>query len=126
MRAGLICIVLTALCGLASAAPPNIVLILADDMSYSDLGCYGSEIDTPVRDALAANGLRYTDFHNAARCCPTRASLLTGLYPHEAGVGHMVYRDRGPGYRGRTVGVLHIRLARWTNRRARPAITGPK
>ncbi len=80
---------------------PNIVLILADDMGYSDIGCYGGEIETPNLDRLAANGLRFTQFYNAARCCPTRASLLTGLYPHQADVGHMVYRDEGPGYHGR-------------------------
>lgn len=84
----------------AESAVPNVVLILADDMGYSDLGCYGGEIDTPTLDRLAAHGVRYTDFHNAARCCPSRASLLTGLYPHEAGVGRMVYRDLGPGYLG--------------------------
>ena len=84
------------------AAPrPNIIVILADDMGFSDIGCYGSEIPTPNLDALAANGLRFSQFHNTGRCCPTRASLLTGLYPHQAGVGHMV-EDRGsPGYRGR-------------------------
>lgn len=92
-------------CGTArseEAAPrPNIIVILADDMGYSDLGCYGSEIPTPNLDALAANGLRFSQFHNTGRCCPTRASLLTGLYPHQAGVGHMV-EDRGvPGYQGR-------------------------
>jgi len=80
---------------------PNIVLILADDMGYSDIGCYGGEIETPNLDRLAGGGLRFTQFYNAARCCPTRASLLTGLYPHQADVGHMVYRDEGPGYRGR-------------------------
>lgn len=80
---------------------PNIVLIMADDMGYSDIGCYGGEIRTPNIDRLAEGGVRFTSFYNAARCCPTRASLLTGLYPHQAGVGHMVYRDRGPGYRGR-------------------------
>src|SRR4051812_47528277 len=79
---------------------PNIVLIMADDMGFSDLGCYGSEIATPNLDRLAAQGLRFTQFYNAARCCPTRASLLTGLYPHQAGIGHMV-EDKGlPGYRG--------------------------
>ena len=85
----------------ADAPRPNIVLILADDMGYSDLGCYGSEIDTPHLDKLAAGGLRLTQFYNTGRCCPTRASLLTGLYPHAAGVGHMM-DDRGghPGYRG--------------------------
>ncbi|MEI6235902.1 MAG: sulfatase-like hydrolase/transferase, partial [Planctomycetota bacterium] len=71
------------------AAQPNIVIILADDLGYSDLGCYGGEIKTPNIDALAANGLRFTQFYNCARCCPSRASLLTGLYPHQAGVGLM-------------------------------------
>jgi arylsulfatase len=83
---------------------PNIVLIMADDMGYSDPGCFGGEINTPNLDRLAAGGLRYTDFHNAARCCPTRASLLTGLYPHQAGVGHMVYENLGTGYLGRLNG----------------------
>lgn len=70
--------------------PPNILLIMADDMGYSDLGCYGSEIATPNLNQLAQNGIRFRSFYNAARCCPTRASLLTGLYPHEAGMGAMV------------------------------------
>jgi arylsulfatase len=77
----------------ASAAKqnrPNIVLILADDLGYADLGCYGSEIATPNLDALAQQGLRFTHFYNAGRCCPSRASLLTGLYPHQAGVGCMI------------------------------------
>lgn len=81
---------------------PNIVLILADDLGWSDIGCYGGEIKTPNIDALASGGLRFTQFYNSARCCPTRASLLTGLYPHQAGVGGM-NNDRGvefPGYRG--------------------------
>ena len=81
---------------------PNIVLILVDDMGYSDIGCYGSEIRTPSLDGLAEGGVRFTQMYNCARCCPSRASLLTGLYPHQAGVGHMV-GDRGeefPGYRG--------------------------
>src|SRR3954471_6449883 len=68
---------------------PNIVVILADDMGYSDAGCFGGEIRTPNIDALARGGLRFTQFYNTARCCPTRASLLTGLYPHQADVGHM-------------------------------------
>jgi arylsulfatase A-like enzyme len=74
------------------AAPPrpNIVLIMADDLGFSDIGCYGGEIATPNLDALAKEGLRFTQFYNAARCCPTRAAILTGLYPHQAGVGHMV------------------------------------
>jgi arylsulfatase len=79
---------------------PNIILIMSDDMGFSDIGCYGSEIQTPTLDALAENGLRYTQFYTTARCCPTRASLLTGLYPHQAGVGHMM-NDRGtPAYQG--------------------------
>ena len=84
-----------------TAAPrPNIILILSDDMGYSDIGCYGGEINTPNLDRLAAGGLRFTQFYNTARCCPTRASLLTGLYPQQAGVGHMM-NDRGtPAYRG--------------------------
>src|ERR1051326_4103565 len=78
---------------------PNILIILADDMGYSDLGCYGSEIDTPNLDGLARDGLRFTQFYNTARCCPTRASLLTGLYPHQADVGHMTGDNTNvPGY----------------------------
>ena len=69
----------------ALPARPNIVVILVDDMGFSDLGGYGSEIPTPNLDALAANGLRFTQCYNTARCCPTRASLLTGLYSHQAG-----------------------------------------
>lgn len=87
----------------ADPAPPtrpNIVLIMADDMGFSDLGCYGSEIATPNLDKLAADGLRFTQFYNGARCCPTRAALLTGLYPHQAGIGHMVEDRKLPGYRG--------------------------
>src|ERR1700727_2318279 len=72
-----------------SGSRPNIIVILCDDMGFSDLGCYGSEIPTPNLDKLAATGLRFTQFYNTGRCCPSRASLLTGLYPHEAGVGHM-------------------------------------
>lgn len=84
----------------ASAAPskPNILLILADDLGFSDLGCYGSEIATPHLDRLAAGGLRFKQFYNAARCCPTRAALLTGLYPHQAGVGHMLGNWHPPSY----------------------------
>lgn len=79
---------------------PNIIVILSDDMGYSDLGCYGSEIQTPNLDRLAANGLRFAQFYNTARCCPTRASLLTGLYPHQAGVGHMTEDRQLEGYQG--------------------------
>lgn len=89
---------------LLSLAPPksrpNIIIIMADDMGYSDIGSFGSEIRTPHLDALAAGGLKMTSFYNASRCCPTRAALLTGLYPHQAGVGDMV-NDRGhPSYQG--------------------------
>jgi arylsulfatase A-like enzyme len=98
---------------------PNIVVIMADDMGYSDLGCYGGEIETPHLDALAAGGLRFTHFYNAARCCPTRAALLTGLYPHQAGIGHMVGNDGIPSYQGylndrcRTLGEV-LRAAGYT------------
>jgi arylsulfatase len=68
---------------------PNILVILTDDMGYSDIGCFGSEIKTPHIDRLAYNGLRFTHFYNTGRCSPTRASLLTGLYPHQAGMGHL-------------------------------------
>lgn len=79
---------------------PNIIVILADDMGYSDLGCMGSEISTPNLDQLAANGLLMTQFYNAGRCCPTRASLLTGLYQHQAGVGDMTENRGVPAYQG--------------------------
>lgn len=85
---------------------PNIILIIVDDMGYSDIGCYGGEIPTPNIDRLAKKGIRFTQFYNASRCCPTRASLLTGLYQHQTGIGHMT--SEGPfdfdygvdGYRG--------------------------
>jgi arylsulfatase len=81
-------------------ARPNILVIMADDMGFSDLGCYGGEIETPNLDRLAKSGVRFTQFYNAARCCPSRAALLTGLYSHQAGVGDMV-RDLGrPEYQG--------------------------
>lgn len=79
---------------------PNILLILNDDMGFSDLGCYGGEVRTPHLDGLAENGLRYTQFYNTARCCPSRASLLTGLYAHQADVGHMMNDDGIDGYLG--------------------------
>ena len=96
----------------AATTKPNILIILADDLGWSDLGCYGGEIRTPNLDALAAGGLRFTQFYTSTRCCPSRASLLTGLYPHQAGVGLMTSDraakfpgagDQGeefPGYRG--------------------------
>ncbi len=79
---------------------PNIVLIMVDDLGYSDLGCFGGEISTPNIDRLANGGLRLTQLYNSARCCPTRASLMTGLYPHQAGVGFMAADNGMPGYRG--------------------------
>ncbi|MHC4252175.1 MAG: sulfatase-like hydrolase/transferase, partial [Planctomycetota bacterium] len=113
-RIGLIAVATaTALsCGagaVAGAPRPNIVLIMVDDMGYSDLGCYGGEINTPNIDRLARNGVRFSRFYNGSRCCPTRASLLTGLHPHLTGIGHMTNRpgksvnDKGeefPNYRG--------------------------
>lgn len=84
------------------AARPNILLVLADDLGYSDLGCYGGEIRTPQLDALAEGGLRFSHFYTSSRCCPSRASLLTGLYPHQAGIGWFVGPGRGlAGYQGR-------------------------
>ena len=77
---------------------PNILLIMVDDMGFSDIGSYGGEIPTPNIDALALNGVRMTNFHNTARCCPSRASLVTGLYPQRAGAGHMLGSSPYPGY----------------------------
>jgi arylsulfatase A-like enzyme len=80
---------------------PNIVLILADDMGFSDIGCYGSEIRTPNINRLAERGIRFTQFYNGGRCCPTRAALLTGLYAHQTGLGGMIGKPTAaPGYRG--------------------------
>jgi len=79
---------------------PNVILIMVDDMGYSDIGCYGSEIRTPNVDRLASEGVRFTQMYNCARCCPSRASLLTGLYPHQAGIGHMVNDLGDPAYQG--------------------------
>src|SRR6185312_11916481 len=76
----------------AEARRPNIVILLADDVGFCDIGCYGSEIHTPNLDALSADGLRFTQFYNVSRCCPSRACLLTGLYPHQTGVGDMTDR----------------------------------
>lgn len=82
-------------------ARPNIILIMADDMGFSDIGSYGGEVQTPAIDGLAREGLRYTQFYNNARCCPTRASLMTGLYPHQTGMGWMTAADLGtPQYQG--------------------------
>ena len=93
-------LILTSLLGAAPNKRPNFIIILSDDMGYSDLGSYGGEIATPNLDQLARDGVRFTQFYNAARCCPSRASLLTGVYPHQTGIGHMV-DDRGfEAYRG--------------------------
>jgi arylsulfatase A-like enzyme len=78
---------LSAAVAIAADDRPNIVVILADDLGFSDIGCYGSEIPTPRLDALAANGVRFTQFYNSPRCSPTRAALLTGLYSQQAGMG---------------------------------------
>ena len=80
---------------------PNIVLILADDLGFSDIGCFGGEIHTPNLDYLAENGLRFSNFYNTSRCCPSRASLLTGLYNQQAGIGEMTADRNLPAYRGR-------------------------
>lgn len=87
----------------STGSKPNIVVVLVDDMGWSDIGCYGGEIPTPNIDRLAAGGLRFTQFYNTARCSPTRASLLTGLYPHQAGMGHLdnVVREGSAGTTGR-------------------------
>lgn len=85
----------------AGSERPNIVILFADDMGFSDIGCFGSEIETPNLDRLAANGLRYTQFYNTGRCCPSRASILTGLYSHQADIGHMAGDTGVRGYRDR-------------------------
>ena len=87
--------------GAGQARPrPNIVLIMVDDMGYSDIGCYGGEIRTPQLNRLARGGVSFSQMYNCARCCPTRASILTGLYPHQAGVGGMTNEREFAGYRG--------------------------
>lgn len=94
-----ICLLFTSLSN--AQERPNIVLILADDLGFSDIGSYGGEVETPNLDLLASEGLRYKQFYNAARCCPTRASLLTGAYPHQTGMGWMAAADLGtPAYQG--------------------------
>jgi len=79
---------------------PNIVVMMVDDLGYSDLGCYGGEINTPNIDALGYNGLRFTQMYNGARCCPSRAALLTGLHPHQAGIGQLSADLGVPSYQG--------------------------
>src|SRR4028119_1230978 len=83
-----------------AAAKPNFIVVLVDDLGFSDIGCYGSEINTPNLDKLAQGGLRLTQFYNTSRCCPSRAALLTGLYPHQAGVGSMNLNLGTPAYQG--------------------------
>ncbi len=100
LRTLVCCLTLLVATSALAETRPNIIYIMSDDMGFSDIGCYGSEISTPNLNTLAAEGVRFTQFYNTARCCPTRACLLTGLYPHQAGVGHMM-NDRGhDGYRG--------------------------
>ena len=79
---------------------PNVVLILVDDMGFSDIGAYGGEIDTPNLDRLARDGVRFSQFYNTARCSPSRASLLTGLHPHQTGIGVLTNDDSPRGYPG--------------------------
>jgi arylsulfatase len=87
-------IALIAVSAATAADKPNVLFILADDLGYSDLGCYGGEIDTPHLDALAENGLRFTQFYNTGRCWPSRAALMTGYYAQQ------VHRDKLPGVEG--------------------------
>jgi hypothetical protein len=98
---------LSPMCGQSAegATKPNVIVVLVDDMGYSDLGAFGGEVNTPNIDALAKNGLRFTQNYNSARCCPSRASLLTGLYSHQAGIANFTGGDqsrrKGPAYLGR-------------------------
>jgi arylsulfatase A-like enzyme len=101
-KLAILCVLVLSGLFVQSADKPNIILIMGDDMGFSDIGCYGSEIKTPNLDALADKGLRFTQFYNASRCCPTRAALMTGVYQHQAGVGLMVggRKKDMPGYQG--------------------------
>ena len=83
-----------------AAKRPNIIIAMADDMGWSDIGCYGGEVDTPNLNTLAEGGVRFTQFYNTGRCCPTRATLLSGTYAHQAGIGHMMGNRNLPGYKG--------------------------
>ena len=110
MKKTLISLVISGLALLAFADErPNIILIMADDMGFSDIGCYGGEIETPNLDQLANDGVKFSQFYNSARCCPTRASLMTGLHPHQTGLGWMTnpphkidrtWGEKYPGYQG--------------------------
>jgi len=79
---------------------PNVIIIMVDDLGFSDVGCYGGEINTPNIDALGTGGIRFTQMYNGARCCPSRAALLTGLHPHQAGIGQMGQNLGYPAYQG--------------------------
>lgn len=102
-RALLVCSLSSALFAAEPGTKPNVLVILVDDMGWSDIGCYGGEIPTPNLDALAKGGLRFTQFYNTGRCSPTRASLLTGHYPHQAGMGHLdnTVKPGHPGFQGK-------------------------
>ena len=95
-RFGLACLLAVGWQVSHAADRPNIVVVMVDDMGFSDIGCYGGEIETPHLDRLASNGLRFKQFYNTGRCCPTRASLMTGLHPHQAGIGHMTETPERP------------------------------
>ena len=97
----LLILLITACTSDLSNERPNIILIVADDLGFSDLGCYGGEVQTPNLNELAKHGIRMTRFYSTGRCCPSRASILTGQYPHRVGLGHMVKDLDMPGYRGR-------------------------
>ena len=84
----------------ADGSRPNIVLVLADDLGFSDIGCYGGEIRTPTLDRLAREGVRMSNFYASPRCSPSRASLLTGRHPHKVGIGVLTADDRPRGYAG--------------------------
>ena len=86
--------------GKPSASRPNVIVIMVDDLGFSDIGCYGGEISTPNLDALGYNGIRFTQMYNGARCCPSRAALLTGLNAHQAGIGQMTADLGVPSYQG--------------------------
>ncbi|MFP6864961.1 MAG: arylsulfatase [Roseibacillus sp.] len=107
MKTLLILLLILSWLPLHAAERPNIILIMVDDMGFSDIGCYGGEIETPNIDKLAKNGVRFSHFYNSGRCCPTRATLMTGLHPHQVGIGHMTQppnnergKNRPPAYQG--------------------------
>ncbi|QDT63102.1 arylsulfatase [Calycomorphotria hydatis] len=104
LQLGFCCVVLSSLwngIAVADYTRPNILLIVADDLGFSDLGCYGGEINTPHLDRLCERGVQFTQFYTTSRCCPSRACLMTGQYPHAVGLGHMIQDLEQPGYRGR-------------------------